>query len=82
MKIFRLKDDLINQLINDEPVYRTAPATPGLLKTKPVIKLTTFVQELKANCQTTFFYFIYVLSGCREAKAYLGLKVKLYFRES
>ena len=23
--------DLINQLMNDEAVYRTAPATPGLL---------------------------------------------------
>ena len=31
MKIFGLKDDSVNQLINDEPVYRTAPATPGLL---------------------------------------------------
>ena len=26
--------DLINERINDEAVYRTAPATPGLLKTK------------------------------------------------
>ena len=26
------KDELINELINDEAVYRTAPATPGLLK--------------------------------------------------
>ena len=25
--------DLINELINDEAVYRTAPATPGLLNT-------------------------------------------------
>ena len=24
--------DLINELINDKAVYRTAPATPGLLK--------------------------------------------------
>ena len=24
---------LINQLMNDEAVYRTAPATPGLFKT-------------------------------------------------
>ena len=28
---FRLKDRLINQSMNHEPVYRTAPATPGLL---------------------------------------------------
>jgi hypothetical protein len=27
------RDDLPNQLINHEAVYRTAPATPGLLKT-------------------------------------------------
>ena len=27
------KDDSLNQLMNDEAVYRTAPATPGLLKT-------------------------------------------------
>ena len=26
--------DLINQLMNHEAVYRTAPATPGLLKTE------------------------------------------------
>ena len=26
------KDDSINELINEEAVYRTAPATPGLLK--------------------------------------------------
>ena len=25
-------NELMNQLINDEAVYRTAPATPGLLK--------------------------------------------------
>ena len=29
---------LINYLLNDEAVYRTAPATPGLLITLPVIK--------------------------------------------
>ena len=28
----RKKDELINQLINDKGVYRSAPATPGLLK--------------------------------------------------
>ena len=34
MKIWRKRmNRLINQLINDEAVYRTAPATPGLLKT-------------------------------------------------
>ena len=27
--------DLINQLMNDEAVYRTAPATPGLLNIDP-----------------------------------------------
>ena len=26
------KDDSLNQSVNDEAVYRTAPATPGLLK--------------------------------------------------
>ena len=26
------KDELVNELINDEGVCRTAPATPGLLK--------------------------------------------------
>ena len=35
MKIFGLKDDSINesmnQLMSDKAVYRTAPATPGLL---------------------------------------------------
>ena len=27
--------DLMNELINDEAVYRTAPATPGMLKVQP-----------------------------------------------
>ena len=32
LKIWRKRiADLINELINDEAVYRTAPATPGLL---------------------------------------------------
>ena len=26
------KDDLMNELMNDKTVYRTAPATPGLFK--------------------------------------------------
>ena len=30
--IERITNSLINQLINYEGVYRTAPATPGLLK--------------------------------------------------
>ena len=29
----------MNELINDEAVYRTAPATPGLLKKKSLINL-------------------------------------------
>ena len=32
-KIFWLKDDLVNESMNHKPVYRTAPATPGLLIT-------------------------------------------------
>ena len=28
------KDDLMNQWISDEAVYRTAPATPGLLMSR------------------------------------------------
>ena len=32
MNILGLKDDLMNQLMNHEAVYRTAPATPVLLK--------------------------------------------------
>ena len=31
MNILRLKDDSVTQLISDEGVNRTAPATPGLL---------------------------------------------------
>ena len=36
---------LMNELINDEAVYRTAPATPGLLK-------TTGVQQCHSNMLT------------------------------
>ena len=31
LKIFGLKDDSVNESMSDEAVYRTAPATPGLL---------------------------------------------------
>ena len=34
--------DLINESVNDEAVYRTAPATPGLL-------ITTWVTKTKQN---------------------------------
>ena len=30
-EVLEEKDESINELINDEAVYRTAPATPGLL---------------------------------------------------
>ena len=44
---------LINESINDEAVYRTAPATPGLLNTvltnrmNPIILLKNLIQRLE-----------------------------------
>ena len=35
---------LINQRMNDEAVYRTAPATPGLLKIVLMTVLTEYFQ--------------------------------------
>ena len=43
LKIFyQIMTDLINESVNDEAVYRTAPATPGLL-------ITTWVTKTKQN---------------------------------
>ena len=36
------KDDSLNEWINDEAVYRTAPATPGLLNMFLNIKMVPF----------------------------------------
>jgi hypothetical protein len=41
------KDEWINQLINYEAVYRTAPATPGLLKTGRVGSKTDKLEKKK-----------------------------------
>ena len=55
MKIWRKRiGDSINQLISDEAVYRTAPATPGLLKSiqiytlrssRHIINLTKYIED-------------------------------------
>ena len=42
--------DLINQSMNHEAVYRTAPATPGLLKTFLVFK------QLSGQSSTLFLF--------------------------
>ena len=38
---------LMNYLINDEAVYRTAPATPGLLKRNTTCAQTILLDEEK-----------------------------------
>ena len=38
LNILGQKDEWINQLINHEAVYRTAPATPGLLMTEVIVE--------------------------------------------
>ena len=43
---------LINQLINDEAVYRTAPATPGLLNTQKD------VESLRERKKTEECYYV------------------------
>ena len=43
---------LINESINDEAVYRTAPATPGLL--------ITFMKTVKTYCKTFFTFHDYM----------------------
>ena len=57
MKIWRKRlTDSLNQLISDEAVYRTAPATPGLLKTINSLKnprfsgnICTYLPEIEHN---------------------------------
>ena len=47
-----LKDDSINPLLNDKGVYRTAPATPGLLiiKIRFFILFCLFVANSSSHC--------------------------------
>ena len=49
----RSVNELINQFINDEPVYRTAPATPGLLNMEVIIciRFKYGYCKLKEHCQ-------------------------------
>ena len=61
MKIWRKRiGDLINQLISDEAVYRTAPATPDLLITRMLINvmpfqvLTVIVHYFSVKCSLLF----------------------------
>ena len=45
--------DSMNELINDEAVYRTAPATPGLLNTE------TISNSKYKNFLTTYFSLVF-----------------------
>ena len=45
-------NELMNQLINDEAVYRTAPATPGLLNI--ISRLCFFSQQKDFFCHFLF----------------------------
>ena len=50
MKIWRKRiADLMNESINDEAVYRTAPATPGLLITLKMMQLMTTMWWCEAH---------------------------------
>ena len=44
------KDDLVNELMNDKGVCKTAPATPGLLKTISKNTLSFLDQLIILHC--------------------------------
>ena len=48
------KDDLMNELLNDKAVYRTATATPGLLKRTYYFKTQIIVQLFKNQNKVYF----------------------------
>ena len=55
------KDESANQWINDEAVYRTAPATPGLLNTGcDVMSVShTPIQALLKYCNVIIQFYCY-----------------------
>ena len=50
-------NQLINELINDEAVYRTAPATPGLLITN---QIAHYAFDISGNWQQFSAYIVKV----------------------
>ena len=54
-------NERMNELMNDEAVYRTAPATPGLLKSPKVLTMTKLIY---AFTLFDLFAYGYVLRSC------------------
>ena len=64
-RITQLMNELMNELINHEGVYRTAPATPGLLKTVGLSKTVHFsdLKKRDPNVKNRTCLFLKIVSS-------------------
>ena len=55
-KIFEIKDQLVNELMNDGGDFRTAPATTGMLKNLKYF----YIFSILRNCLACFKTILYI----------------------